>query len=217
MAQFTKGKLNDFGNTGQIMPLLDRPQGFHGLSNFERAQINENARIAAKAKQNANNAKTREFGKRIMRLAQSKHVPLMPPPLPTKKRPLVPRSPVSNSSVPTSPVSNSSVSNYPVSNYPVSNYPVSNSPVSNSPVSNSSVSNYPVSNSPIPPVPKRSLPKITNNQEKKWENYTRTHPSVMLGMTEPTRPLPPLPVEGARRKTRRTRKHKTQRKTRNRK
>ena len=192
MSHTTSSDFGNFGNTSPIMPLLDRPQGFHGLNNIELAQINLNANIAKKAKQKENNAKTREFGKRIMRLAQSKNVPLTPPPLPTKKRPLVPRSAVSNSPVSNSPVSNSSVSNYPVSNSPVSN-------------------------SPIPPPPNRPLPKMTKNQEKKWENYTRTHPSVMLGMTEPTRPLPPLPVEGARRKTRRTRKHKTQRKTRNRK
>ena len=183
MEQFTNSKFGNFGNTSPIMPLLDRPQGPRGLSNIELAQINLNANIAKKAKQKENNAKTREFGKHIMRLAQSKNVPLTLPPLPTKKRPLVPRSPVSNSSVPTSPVSNSSVSNYPVSI------------------------------SPIPPIPNRPLPKMTKNQEKKWENYTRTHSSVMLGMTGPTRPLPPLPVEGAHRKTRRIRKNKT-RKTR---
>lgn len=72
-----------------------------------------------------------------------------------------------------------------------------------------------VSKSPVspPPVPKRSLPEITANQLK----YIKNHPSVSFGKKQPTRPLPPLPVGGARRKTRRTRKHKTQRKTRNRK
>ena len=69
-----------------------------------------------------------------------------------------------------------------------------------------SVPKSPVS---IPPVPKRSLPKITANQQ----NYINKHPSLSLGIPQPTRPLPPLPVEGARRKTRRTRKNKT-RKTR---
>ena len=63
------------------------------LSNEELAILSQNARIAKKAKQI-------QLGKNIMKLAQSKTVPLTPPPLPTGPRPAVPKSPVSNSPVP---------------------------------------------------------------------------------------------------------------------
>ena len=186
MSHTTSSVFGNFGNTAQIMPLLDRPHGSRGLSNIELAQINLNANIAKKANQTTKRNAVRKSAANVLAKAMKRNQGLeqqpltannqaelnrvranqeraalmisIPPPLPTGPRPAVPKSPVS-----------------------------------------------------LPPIPNRPLPKMTKTQEKKWENYTRTHPSVMLGMTAPTRPLPPLPVEGARRKTRRTRKNKTRR------
>jgi hypothetical protein len=171
MSYTASSVFGDLGNTGQIMPLTDRP---HSLSPFELAQINLNANIEKKAKRNANKAEKRQIGKNIMRLAQLKTVPLTPPPLPPKKRPLVPKSPVSNSSVSNSPVSNSLVPNYPVSLPPIPNRPLPKMTANQHP---SVLFGKKQPTRPLPPLPvegaRRKTRRIRKNKTRKTRSNRR--------------------------------------------